>query len=239
MERLPILLLPGMDGTGILFRSFRGALPPEVAAVCEDLSQERPQDHRTLAAAVHPPDVPYAVLGESFSGPLALLLADRDPNARAVVLAASFSRCPSRLLSLLWPLARAPLFVPRLPDSVVRRYLMGEDAGPLDLSAFRLANRFVDPHAMSARLRAIAQVDVDAELARCKVPVLYLRAKRDRAVGRQESERMRRVCPSMEIEDVDAPHLLLQRAPEECARRIDAFLRRHGVIAPSAAAPAS
>jgi hypothetical protein len=150
VERLPILLLPGMDGTGILFRSFRVALPPEVAAVCEDLSLETSQDHRELAAVVHPPDVPYAVLGESFSGPLALLLADRDPNARAVVLAASFSRCPSRALSWLWPLARGPLLGLQPPDALVRHFLLGEDAGPLDLAPFRLANRFLDPSVRGA-----------------------------------------------------------------------------------------
>ncbi|HEY3449040.1 MAG TPA: alpha/beta hydrolase [Myxococcales bacterium] len=237
MERLPILLLPGMDGTGILFRALRVALPPEVAAICEDLSPDRPQGHRELAAAVHPPDVPYAVLGESFSGPLALLLADRDPNARAVVLAASFARSPSRALATLWPFARSPLFLPPLPDRVVRRYLLGEDAGPLDLAAFRLANRFPDARTMAARVRAIARVNVEEELARCKVPILYLRARRDRLVGRDAAEQMRRVNPRVEIEDVDAPHLILQRAPEACARLIGEFLRRHGIIAQRAAAP--
>jgi len=230
VERLPILLLPGMDGTGILFRSFRVALPPEVAAVCEDLSLETSQDHRELAAVVHPPDVPYAVLGESFSGPLALLLADRDPNARAVVLAASFSRCPSRALSWLWPLARGPLLGLQPPDALVRHFLLGEDAGPLELAPFRLANRFLDPSVRGARLRAIARVDADAELARCRVPVLYLRAKNDRLVGPEAAERMRRMNPRVEIEDVDGPHLILQRAPEECAGRIAGFLRRRGLI---------
>lgn len=231
MDRLPLLLLPGMDGSGILFRPLRAVLPPEVAAVCEELPQEPPQDHRSLASRVHAPDVPYAVVGESFSGPLALLLADRDPKVRAVVLAASFSRCPSRLLAALWPLARAPLFRSPLGDGLVRRFLLGADAGPDDLALFRLANRFTDPRAMSARLRAVARVDVDAELARCRAPVLYLRARRDRLVDADEAERMRRVAPRLEVEDVDAPHLVLQRAAEECARRIGGFLGRHGVIA--------
>jgi len=235
VERLPLLLLPGLDGTGLLFRALRAHLPEEVAPVCESLPPDPRLGYRDLASGLHPPDVPYAVLGESFSGPLALLLADRDPNVRAVILAASFARRPAGALSWLWPLVRSPLFRARLPDAVLRRFLLGEDAAALDLAAFRMAGRFVEPAVMAARLRAVGRVDVERELGRCRVPVLYLRARRDRLVGPEVAERVRRVNPRVEVEALDAPHLVLQRAPEEAGRRIGEFLRRHEVIARHAA----
>ena len=226
----PLLMLPGLDGTGILFKAVRDELGGAVTPVCLSLPPDRAQGYCELLDGLRPPTVPYAVLGESFSGPLALLLADRDPNVRAVILAASFASCPSRLLSVLWPLAHSPLFRVRLPEALVRRYLFGEDASAEDLATFRLAHRFVEPQALSARLRAIARVDAEDEAARCRVPVLYLQAARDRLVGPEAAERLRKLNPRIEIETVDAPHLVLQRAPKECAGRIAAFLERHGVL---------
>lgn len=226
MTAAPLLMLPGLDGTGLLFKPLRDALGGAATPVCVGLPPERSRSYRELLEWLQPPDVPYAVLGESFSGPLALMLADRDPNAKAVVLVASFARSPSRLLSLLWPLVRSPLFRAGIPEAAVRRWLLGDDASDVQLAAFQLAGRFVAPRTLSARLRAIARVDAEPELARCRAPILYLRATRDRLVGADVADGMKRVNPRMEIEDVDAPHLLLQRAPEEAARRIAPFLAR-------------
>ena len=223
-------MVPGLDGTGLLFRALNVALGEAVVPVCVGLVSDEPLGYRALANRIRPPDVPYAVLGESFSGPLALMLADRDPRVKAVVLSASFARCPSRLLARLWPLVRSPLFWARVPDLALRHYLLGEDASETELTALRMVGRFVEPRIMAARLRALGAVDVEGELARCRVPLLYLRARRDRLVGPEVADRMRRLNPRVEVAEVDAPHLLLQRAPQEAARHIVAFLGR--ILAP-------
>ena len=95
-ELSPVLVLPGMDGTGQLFRPFVERLSRrrnvEVAAYPPDL----PLDYEGLTdlAAGRAPRQPYVVLGESFSGPIAIEIAARDRRVTGLALVASFARHP-------------------------------------------------------------------------------------------------------------------------------------------------
>ena len=81
----PIILLPGLDGTAKLFEPFIAAAPSRfsvtpVALPCEKLTYEELAD--SVASTV--PDGPVVVIAESFSGPLAIALAERHPIAAFV-----------------------------------------------------------------------------------------------------------------------------------------------------------
>ena len=118
-EATPIIILPGMDGTGELLR----ALADQLAL------------HRPVQLLAYPRDEPlsYAQLttyvaeraGPSvrsprriFSGPIAIEIAATDPRAVGLVLASSFARPPlpaqfaalARFLDLRW-----------LPKRIMRR----------------------------------------------------------------------------------------------------------------------
>src|SRR6516225_8307668 len=93
-----LLLLPGMDGTGRLFEPLLPFLPPSLVAVVLAYPPDRPLDYAELLPYVEaaiPDGQEFLVLGESFSGPLALLLAARQPpGLRGIILCASFARSP-------------------------------------------------------------------------------------------------------------------------------------------------
>jgi len=121
---ITLVLLPGLDGSGELFRWFTAALPPTIRPAVVRL---RANDYVTLAAEVKralPRDRPFVLLGESFSGPLALRLAAERPSGLvAVVLVASFASRPLGWISALasrlvhpaiFRLAASPFLLQRL-----------------------------------------------------------------------------------------------------------------------------
>ena len=108
---LPILvLLPGMDGTGRLFDPLLHALPPNVAVQVLRYPPDQVLDYPALVERVWqqlPLDRPFVLLGESFSGPVAVSIAARRPSALlGLVLCSSFVRNPRSALAPLSPLLK-------------------------------------------------------------------------------------------------------------------------------------
>lgn len=68
------------------------------------------------------------------------------------------------------------------------------------------------------------RVNVTKELAELTVPVLYVRATRDRLVGAKSADQIRTARPSTRILEVDAPHLVLQTNPQEAWKCIQPFV---------------
>src|SRR5688572_22228863 len=115
-----IVLLPGLDGTGKLFAPLLGALEPEfecqVVSYPDSLTDYAA--HEAHVRAVLPKDRPFMVLGESFSGPIAVRLgANPPPSLAGIILSASFLRSPHAWLGIfriglrLLPKRRPPMFI--------------------------------------------------------------------------------------------------------------------------------
>lgn len=215
-----------MDGTGELFAPLLAQLPLTLP-VSVVAYPDRPADyaeHVAVARAELPRDRPFVLLGESFSGPVAISLAAARPNhLRGLILCASFLTCPNPLLRALGPLAA--IATPKLvPSFLAHRALLGGYARP-DLEAMhRRALGHVSSSTLIARLRAMADVDVRADLRACDLPALYLRATRDRVVGARFGEEFLATARHGRLVEVDAPHFLLQTRPAEAAAEILAFL---------------
>jgi len=164
------------------------------------------------------------LVAESFSGPLALRYAAAHPaQVRAIVLCASFIRPPAPrwLRWLAWPV----LFRLPMPKFVIKRWMAGTDAPHSLVQSLKDAVRKVDPEVLAARVREVLRVDSSDDLRRSQVPVLYLAASRDAIVKRKSWETIRSIRPDVEISEVDAPHLVLQRAPATAWAEIERFLQ--------------
>jgi len=224
-----LLLLPGMDGTGRLFVPLLAALPPDIDGEPVAYPPDEPLGYEGLlplveAAAARGGD--FVVVGESFSGPLALLLAARSPlGLRGVVLCATFIRFPLPVPARFRGWVRAWMFRWQ-PLGIVAWVLLGRRARGGLGRMLRDAVRSVSPEALAARARAVAAVDVTAELRDCPVPVLSLRAAGDLVVRRGCAEAIRAARPATEEVVLPGPHLVLQTAPEEAAAALAAFCRR-------------
>lgn len=222
-----LVLMPGMDGTGDLFAPLLSALGSSVETVVVKYP-DVPANyaaHEAFARVQLPRDRPYVLLGESFSGPIAISIAATAPDFLVgCILCASFATCPRSFLSLLRPLLPW-LPAQRLPNALAERFLMGRFATRELRKAHVKAMRRVSPKALAARLQAIASVDVADKLARVRIPCLYMRATEDRLVPAAAGVEFMRRAPRAQIVEIKGPHFLLQASASQSAREIQAFMR--------------
>ena len=229
MSEHPIVLLPGMDGTGELFRFVvpelrsRGFDPFVVRYPCDRVLPF--DDYVAIALdAIRAAGVgPVTLLAESFSGPIGIrAAADLGEGIARLVLVASFARAPRppvvRFASLLGELPFA-----RPPGRLAIEASMTGRGAPRDVVlAVRESIARVRPAVMASRLRVLRDVDERASLARVSAPITYIRATRDRLVGRSSLAEIGGLRPDVRVAEVAAPHLSLQVAPGPCAATIEA-----------------
>jgi pimeloyl-ACP methyl ester carboxylesterase len=215
------ILLPGLHGTVDLFARFVAAAPTGFPLRCQPLPNETLRSYGELADWICdrlPPD-PVVLIGESFSGPLALLVADRWPRVLGVVMSASFVERP-------FPgfLAYAPAFLWSLspPARLLSAILTGGDRVLSEEIRRTLAK--VKGDVLASRAAAALHVDVRAELERYSRPLLYLRATRDRIIHARSAARLRELKPSALVIPIDGPHMLLQSRPTEAWSHIKQFI---------------
>ncbi len=222
-----LVVLPGLDGTATLHAAFIGAAkskfdsvavipyPPDQILDYEELE--------TLVRAALPSAAPFLLLGESFSGPIALsIAADPPKNLRAVVLSTSFAKSPIPLLAPLTFFTRlAP--VRSLPSSVLSWWLLGRWATPQLEEMLQNALLIVAPAVLRARATFALSINVSSRLPAIAVPLLYLRATEDRLLSRNAGDHILSAVPQCKIVDVAGPHLLLQAAPLACAQAVGDF----------------
>ncbi|HST58478.1 MAG TPA: hypothetical protein VLK84_07320 [Longimicrobium sp.] len=217
-----VVLLPGMDGTGALFRGFVTHTPagfaPEIAALPAE-----PATHDALARRMGPAlglDRGCVLVAESYSGPLALRLAAEHPVA-ALVLVNSFVAPPRhRALRLL---AMPLLFRLAPPRAAIRHFFVGPAASNALVDEVRTAVASVPPGVLAARLAEVLRADAGAWLARVTAPLLYLRGTEDRLVPEASVRRIAQARP-MRIVRIPGPHLLLQAAPAAAWAAIARFV---------------
>jgi pimeloyl-ACP methyl ester carboxylesterase len=197
-----LILLPGMDGTGRLFGPLLHILPPGLEAGVLAYPPDRPRGYAELlplAEAAVSDGGEFLILGGSFSGPLALLLAARRPRGlQGVILCATFACSPSP------PFARWLRYLIRsfwfraLPWSLIRRGVLGRFE---TMSLGRMvegALAVVEPSVLAARVRAVLAVEVGAQLRSCPVPILYLAATEDRLVSRRSLAHISHLQPRVD-----------------------------------------
>ena len=194
-----------MDGTGDLFDPLLSALPEEIEPTVVSYPGSESLGYEELVGIAReaiPADEPYAILGESFSGPIAVsLAADAGPNLVALFLCCTFIRNPSKVLAAMRPIL--PLIPMRnfLADSAAK-YLLGARSVELkDLVEESLHK--VLPQVLRQRIREVLDVDVSQSLERVTVPIQYLQASRDWIVSIRSAQLICTIVPSTEVYRVD------------------------------------
>ncbi|HKQ30265.1 MAG TPA: alpha/beta fold hydrolase [Burkholderiales bacterium] len=221
-----LVLLPGMDGTGLLLEDFVASMGANADVVLMRYPCDEPLGYPELETNVRarlPQDRPFVLLGESFSGPIAISIAATPPaNMRGLILTCTFARIPTwrgfRALARFLPPINMPIV------RLVRRRLLGPKDSPKFRTLLDRASAQLAPAARKARLCAVLDVDVTDRLSRIAMPVLYLRASQDLVIPRAASESLLQHLPHMRIEEFPAPHALLQTMPDEAGRVIERFM---------------
>jgi pimeloyl-[acyl-carrier protein] methyl ester esterase len=221
-----LVLLPGMDGTGTLFDPFvekiRASFDIKVVRypTTEALGYDALEQ---LALQALPRHEPFLLLGESFSGPIAISIAAARPNGLAgLILCSTFAINPRPILSALRPLVRA--LPPKLaPSAVLAHLLLGRHSTIALKLALTSAVAQVSSAAFSARINSIHTVNVLTKLRLISVPVLYLQATEDRLVPAKAAAVIQKELPSARVVPIAAPHCLLQAVPDSAASIVKAF----------------
>ena len=223
-----LVLLPGLDGTGKLFVEFLKALDLGTSAQVVSYPPDIPLGYdelEPLVRAALPTRGRFVILGESFSGPLAIRIAAHPPPALVgLILCVTFASNPyphlawARGLAALLPLKSLPRWL--------RAPLMWGSASPS--KAPRQSERAmagVDAAVIRRRIAALLSVDETAALAKISVPTLVLCATGDRVISKAASMRLMHGIRHAQRLDVDGPHLLLKTRPKECAAAVLNFIR--------------
>ena len=220
---LPIDLLPGMDGTGELLADLRGRLSPHRPVTVVAYPTDQPLGHEALAAFVSDrlPEGRFVILGESFSGPIAIEIAARMPERVAgLVLASTFARHPlPRALVHAIPLVD----VARLPRRLIEGLLLGRHGTPKLKAQLAAILAKLPRGVMQARARDTLQVDVRARLRAIVCPALCLVGRHDRLIGRRCVADLRSGLRDATFVEFDAPHMLLETHAAEAASAIERF----------------
>ena len=79
---------------------------------------------------------------------------------------------------------------------------------------------------LADRIRSVAACDVRIELSRVVVPVLYIQAGMDRLIRPSCLDEIRRVKPEVTFSIIEAPHLVLQREPQQAVDIVTKFVEQ-------------
>jgi pimeloyl-[acyl-carrier protein] methyl ester esterase len=229
-QRLRLILLPGMDGTGELFSEFAAALAGEFEIATVRYPTEQCLSYSELEGFVRAAcsiTGPFVLLAESYSTPLAIKYAASNPeNLVGLVLCAGFATSPMRGWRRYLGWLLAPLmFRILLPNLAAKLWLVGPEASSSLLRSVRSAVSSVKPKVLAARLRGVLACEVRSEMGRVTVPVLYIQAKQDRLIGAACLDELLRIKPQMTVTALEGPHLLLQREPNKAAETVVRFVR--------------
>lgn len=233
-----LALLPGLDGTGLLFEPLISALPPVLNPLVVQYPRNSANsitEHVDAATAALSGGGRWLLVAESFSGPVAARMITERPelDIAGVVFCASFLTPPKRPLLAL--ARRAPLqaaFGIPLPDWVFRTVCLGSRADRSTIALLRQALSCAGPEALAERLRMLSGLPAYRE--HIDIPALYVRATKDRLIGSESMHDIARHCRQIETIEIEGPHFILQAHPESCAKAIAAFagsLRRQAPAA--------
>jgi pimeloyl-ACP methyl ester carboxylesterase len=185
-----LLLLPGLDGTDVFFRPMMGLLPPSIRTQVVSYPAEGGNSYDELLGLVRAAAAkvgPCWVLGSSFGGPLAVLLAASEPDlVKGLILSATFLRPPDEMLAR-WRFLLFPPVV-ALVRTMRRIPIWMRPAGdPLKVAKAEVWAR-VSARTLAARSREVLSTDVRKIYREGRHPVLCAAYEGDRVVPRACAE---------------------------------------------------
>jgi pimeloyl-ACP methyl ester carboxylesterase len=243
MNDISLVILPGLDGTEVLFGPLLANLPTWIKPVVLNYPATGTNSYEELIDWVEQRVASmgkFAVLGSSFGGPLALMLAARRPSqVSAVVLCASFVRPPRPELVRFRSITRTPVIATLRAVRRIRYVIPGFASNDLRRAKAVLWRR-VRARVLAARSRAVLGVDVRAQLQQCAAPLMYLAFSRDDVVPRANCDEVKSLAPQTHVVEVEGSHLGLFTNPVPSAAFIAGFLEEStggAALTPTSAAP--
>ena len=203
--------MPGLDGTDLLLDRFGRLAPPTYDVTVLTLPDDPAagylercdQFSETFASAGK-----CILIGESFSGPLAVLLAQRHPDVvDYLVLVATFVVSPVPFVArcLPWSL----FFRFPLPAFAACRFMLGPRDDGL-VSLLQRAVCTVSPRTLARRMRSVVEVDVSDQFRQLTCPVTRICPTNDALVPGRCATTMLELREDVIAKPIVGPYLILQ-----------------------------
>ncbi len=224
-QTLKLVLLPGMDGTGELFSSFLSHLSETNYAVVS-LPENGAQDYKTLTEYVKSqlPEDDFIILAESFSGPIASLLAKECyPKMKSVIFIATFISPPNKFLlgiAKLLPLKQLSKFP--LAKSFHKLLFLGSEATNEILFQFQNVVDSIPSGTLAARIESMKSFTFNSKAI--EIPCLYIQATSDKLVPKTKYLEFKKYFNNIKIVQINGPHFIMQAKPVECAREVRQYV---------------
>ena len=161
-----LVLLPGMDGTGDLFEPLIAVLLGKLQCKVIQYPPHKALSYAELAEHVVP-QLPvreeYVILGKSFSGPIAVMIAESKPrNLVGLILCATFARNP-RPNFVRATLLFIGLGLKLSNSKLVWRLLLGRHYTHALCNSLQTSIAKVDPKVLIGRVGEMKRIDVTCE----------------------------------------------------------------------------
>lgn len=223
-----LVLLPGLDGTGIFFGPLLRHLPPWIEPVVISYPASGNNDYEQLLSVVMN-EVgqlkSFFILGWSFGGPLALMVASHCPSqVSGVILCSSFVTPPRprlipfrfvisvpMVMAIIRALRRTRLLIPGYATDEFRR-------------AKAMTWKKVNSRVLALRSRTALSVDVRAQLRACRARLMCLVSSQDEVVPRSSLHEILAIAPQTHVMEIEGPHFALFTNPAHSAACIADFL---------------
>ncbi len=213
-----LVLLPGLDGTGKLFKPLLEKLPNNVNELVISYPVDECLDYHQLAERVlsQLPTEDFTLVAESFSGYIAYLIGLKKPKyLKSIIFVASFLTNPNPLLlGLSKVMPMTILLKSTIPNFIVKRYLLGTDINQDTILLFKEAVKKGKIKVLVNRLKIISKLSFPTE--KCNVQAIYIQARKDRLVSPQSVDAFRKVFTNLTVYEINGPHFLIQSNTTEC-----------------------
>jgi len=224
---MKVVLLPGLDGTGLLFKPFIDSLPSEIKVQVISYPSEEKLGYSELVGYVLSklPKEEFILVGESFSGPIAYQVALKKPdNLLSVVFVATFLASPNKsLLNLTNIIPTKYLLKMPIPNLVAKKYLFGVGNTSENVKLFKKSLKLVPSRVLSFRLREISKLKESHEP--CDIKAIYIQATNDKLVPNSSVEAFKKVCKNLSVIRIKGTHFILQTNPAACAEILENEIR--------------
>ncbi len=226
LDRVTVVLMPGLNGTEGLFRPLLDHAPEDYDVVIISYPTHEKLSYTELVTytlkALDAIRGRYILVGESFSGPLSLLIASERPSGLVgIILAASFISAPNFRIGRFLPWRIS--FILTKPLYALRIFLSKKGSSSFTKTT-SIELQKVSPAVLADRIQSVFSVDVAEELRTCAVPILYFRGTKDFVVPRKNLSHIISVNPLVSVVEFNTQHFLLQAAPVESWDAISAFI---------------
>ena len=223
---MKLVLLPGMDGTGDLFLPLIQELGQFDKQIIP-LPESGKQDYTTLSKYVSDklPNKDFFLIAESFSGPIAAILAkENNPYLKGIIFVATFLSPPNRYLLTLAKALPLKLFSRSLlARPCLRLLLFGKGAHSQALTLFQKTVKALPSKIIKSRIGAIQSLSFSGK--QVTLPVAYISGSSDRLVEKEKALEFRKHFSNITIKAIDGPHFLLQTHPKQCAEVISELIQ--------------